>query len=206
LSKTRGCAHISRIEEAKVIKDLIRTNRSYRRFYEDVAIEEETLRELVDLARLSASGHNLQPLKYTLSCDPQKNALIFPLLGWAGYLRDWPGPSEGERPAAYIVVLQDTEIRRDIGIDHGIAAQSILLGAREKGLGGCIIATIKKDALRSTLSIPDRHEILIVLALGKPKEKVVIEPVGADGDIKYWRDTEGVHHVPKRALEDIIVG
>jgi nitroreductase len=206
LSKTRGCAHISRIEEAKVIKDLIRTNRSYRRFHQDVAIEEETLRELVDLARFSASGHNLQPLKYILSCETQKNALIFPLLGWAAYLKDWPGPSEGERPAAYIVVLQDTEIRRDIGIDHGIAAQSILLGAREKGLGGCIIATIKKDALRSGLGIPTRYEILIVLALGKPKEEVVIDPVGPDGDIKYWRDSDGVHHVPKRSLQEIIVG
>jgi len=188
-----------------MIRDLIVSNRSYRRFHQEAAIDEQTLRELVDLARLSASGHNVQPLKYILSCNPEKNALIFPLLGWAGYLRDWPGPSEGERPAAYIVVLQDTEIRRDIGIDHGIAAQSILLGAREKGLGGCIIATIKKDALRSGLSIPTRYEILIVLALGKPKEKVVIDPVGPDGDIKYWRDSEGVHHVPKRALEDIIV-
>lgn len=194
------------IEEVNMIRDLIVSNRSYRRFHQDVAIEEQTLRELVDLTRFSASGHNVQPLKYILSCETQKNALIFPLLGWAGYLRDWPGPSEGERPAAYIVVLQDTEIRRDIGIDHGIAAQSILLGAREKGLGGCIIATIKKDALRSALSIPDRHEILIVLALGKPKERVVIDPVGPDGDIKYWRDSEGVHHVPKRSLQEIIVG
>ncbi len=191
-----------------MIKDLVWTNRSYRRFDEDVAIEEETLRELVDLARLSASGHNLQPLKYILSCDPQKNALIFPFLGfgWPAYLKGWPGPSEGERPSAYIVVLQDTEIRRSSIIEHGVAAQSILLGAREKGLGGCIIAMIKRDELRKALQIPDRYEILIVLALGKPKEKVVIEPVGPDGDIKYWRDSEGVHHVPKRSLEEIIIG
>jgi nitroreductase len=189
-----------------MIRDLVVSNRSYRRFDEEHAIEEETLRELVDLARLSASGANLQPLKYILSADRQKNALIFPLLAWAGYLKDWPGPSEGERPAAYIVVLGDTEIRQDFGCDHGIAAQSILLGAREKDLGGCIIASIQRKKLRSALNIPDRYEILLVLALGKPKETVVIETVGPDGDIKYWRDSEGVHHLPKRSLEEIIIG
>jgi len=189
-----------------MIRDLILTNRSYRRFYEDVAIEEETLRELVDLARLSASGANRQPLKYILSADPQENALIFPHLGWAGYLKDWPGPSEGERPAAYIIVLGDTEIRKSFGCDHGIAAQSILLGAREKGLGGCIIASIQRNELRKALDIAPQYEILLVLALGKPKEKVVVETVGPDGDIKYWRDNEGVHHVPKRSLDEIIIG
>lgn len=189
-----------------MIRDLVVSNRSCRRFYEDVVVEQETLRELVDLARLSASGANLQPLKYILSADPQKNALIFPHLGWAGYLKAWAGPSEGERPAAYIVILGDTEIRRDFGCDHGIAAQSILLGAREKGLGGCIIASIQRKRVRKALDIPDRYEILIVLALGKPKEEVVIEEVGPDGDIKYWRDSEGVHHVPKRSLDEIIIG
>jgi nitroreductase len=189
-----------------MIRDLIVKNRSYRRFHQDVPISCETLRELADLARLSASGANKQPLKYILSCDPEKNAHVFPCLAWAAYLKDWPGPAEGERPSAYIVVLLDTEISQSAGVDHGIAAQSILLGATEKGLGGCIIASIQKDALREALQIPARYEILLVLALGKPKEEVRIEPVGPDGDIKYWRDGEGVHHLPKRSLEEIIVG
>jgi nitroreductase len=189
-----------------MIRDLVLTNRSYRRFYQDESISEETLRGLVDLARLSASGANLQPLKYVLSWEPEKNARIFPHLAWAGYLRDWPGPQEGERPAAYIVILGDTEIRKGFGVDPGIAAQSILLGATEQGLGGCIIASVKKEALAETLGIPPRYEILLVLALGKPKETVVIDPLGPEGDIKYWRDAQGVHHVPKRALEDLILG
>jgi nitroreductase len=188
-----------------MLAELVRKNRSYRRFYQDVAIAPETLRELVDLARLSASGANRQPLKYLLSCDPEKNAAIYPHLGWAAYLREWKGPVEGERPSAYIVVLLDTEIRQVGGVDHGIAAQSILLGATEKGLGGCMIGSIQKDALRTALGIDERYEILLVLALGKPKEMVVIDPVGPDGEIKYWRDENAVHHVPKRALDDIIV-
>jgi len=189
-----------------LMKELVTKNRSYRRFHQDVPIELETLKELVNLARLSASGANYQPLKYILSCDVEKNASIFPQLGWAAYLTDWPGPSEGERPAGYIIILGDKKIRESFGVDHGIAAQSILLGATEAGLGGCIIASIKKDALRKALNIQDRYEILLVIALGKPKEKVEIEPVGSDRDIKYWRDDDGTHHVPKRSLDEIIVG
>ena len=188
-----------------MIRELVLKNRSYRRFYQDVAIELETLRELVDLARLTASAGNMQPLKYILSCDPQKNALIFQCLAWAGYLKDWPGPSEGERPSAYIIMLGDTEISRAFGCDHGIAAQSILLGATEKDLGGCMIATVNRQELSKALGIAPRYEILLVIALGKPKETVVIEKVGPNGDIKYWRDSQGAHHVPKRALNDIII-
>lgn len=189
-----------------MIRDLVLKNRSYRRFYRETAIDLETLRELVDLARLSASGGNIQPLKYILSSDPEKNAVIFPHLRWAAYLKDWPGPSEGERPAAYIIILGDKNISAQFGCDYGIAAQSILLGATEKGLGGCMIASIRREELRQDLEIPDNFEILLAIALGQPKEIVELETVGPDGDIKYWRDETGKHHVPKRLLDDIIVG
>ncbi len=188
-----------------MIRDLIIKNRSYRRFHQEVTIEREVLRELVELARLSPSAGNLQPLKYVLSCDEQTNGLIFPHLAWAGYLKDWPGPCEGERPSAYIVILAETKQDNYAGCDHGIAAQSILLGAAEKGLGGCIIASINRNELAKTLNIPSTYEILLVLALGKPGETVVIETVGNSGDIKYWRDGQGIHHVPKRPLDEIII-
>lgn len=188
-----------------MIRDLIIKNRSCRRFYQDAAVKHETLRGLVDLARLSASSANLQPLKYILSCDPKKNGLIFPHLAWAGYLKDWAGPAEGERPSAYIIILGDTGISKNFSYDCGIAAQSVLLGAAGEGLGGCMIGSIKREELRKTLNIPSRYEILLVLALGKPKEKVTIERAEESGDIKYWRDNKGIHHVPKRPLDDIIV-
>jgi nitroreductase len=108
---------------------------------------------------------------------------------------------------AYIVVLLDTTIAKDPGCDHGIACQSIMLGAREKGLAGCMIGAIDRERLKDVLNISDRYKILLVLALGTPKETVVIEPVlGPEKSIKYWRDEKGVHHVPKRSLEDIVVG
>ena len=187
------------------LRELVIRNRSYRRFHQEVAIDLTTLEGLVDLARLSASAGNHQPLKFLLSCEPERNAAIFPHLAWAAYLKDWPGPSEGERPSAYILILGDKSIRADFGCDHGIAAQSILLGATEQGLGGCIIASIRKEALRQELGIPDTYEILLALALGKPRESVKVETVGPAGDIKYWRDEEDVHHVPKRSLDEIIV-
>ena len=188
-----------------MITELVKENRSCRRFYEDQAVAPETLKELVNLARMSASGANLQPLKYILSCDPSKNTDIFSCLAWAGYLKDWPGPAEGERPAAYIVILGDTSISENAGCDHGIAAQTILLGAREKGLAGCMLGSIDRNALRDSLNIPSQLKILLVIAIGKPREQVELETIGSDNSIRYWRDNEGVHHVPKRKLEDIIV-
>jgi len=188
-----------------MIRDLIMSNRSCRRFHEEFAVERETLEELIDLARLSPSAANLQPLKYILSCEPKRNTAIFPHLAWAAYLKDWPGPSSGERPSAYIVILGDTEIAKNFGCDQGIAAQSILLGAREKGLAGCMIGLIDREELRSVLDIPARYVILLVVALGKPREDVVLEKAGPTGDIKYWRDPSGVHHVPKRPLKELIL-
>ena len=189
-----------------MIRDLVLKNRSYRRFYQDVPVSIETLKELVDLARLSASAANWQPLKYILSCDPQKNALVFANLAWAGYIKDWSAPQEGERPSAYIIILGDKTIAQSFGCDYGIAAQSILLGATEAGLGGCMIGSVRKAELSQALAIPAEYAILLVLALGQPKETVVLEAVGPGGDIKYWRDEQAIHHVPKRSLSEIIVG
>ena len=186
-------------------KQLVKTSRSYRRFYQDRAIGRETLLDLVGLARLAPSAANRQPLRYILSCDPEKNSRIFPHLAWAAYLKDWPGPVEGERPAAYVIILNDTNVSKTVDWDHGIAAQTILLGAASLGLGGCMIANIRKEELRSTLGIPARYEIILVVALGAPKETVVIDPVGADDDIRYFRDRDGVHHVPKRPLDVLVL-
>jgi nitroreductase len=185
--------------------ELVRKNRSYRRFDQSVKIEDENLRGLINLARLSASSANQQPLKYIVSNKPEMNSVIFSHLAWAGYLEDWDGPEQGERPSAYIIILGDKSISPSVSCDHGIAAQSILLGGTEMGLGGCIIGSIKKDKLRKDLKIPPQYKILLVIALGVPVENVVIEPLGPDGDIRYWRDDDGTHHVPKRSLDEIII-
>jgi nitroreductase len=188
-----------------MLEDLIRKNRSCRRFIQSRLLDLNTLNELVNLARLSASAANLQPLKYVICCNPEKNAEIFTCLAWAAYLKDWPGPPEGERPSGYIVVLGDTAIAQDFGCDHGIACQSILLGAREKGLAGCMLGAVNREKLRAVLNLSEQLKILLVLALGAPREEIVVEPIGADGNIRYWRDSRGVHHVPKRSLKEIVI-
>ncbi len=188
-----------------MLKDLILPNRSYRRFYQDHPVSAEALKEMIDMARLSASARNDQSLKYYISVSAKTNELIFPTLAWAGYLADWNGPAEGERPSAYILVLNDDRISKNFLCDHGIASQSILLRAVEMGLGGCIIASVQRKELSESLNLPAHLQILHVIALGKPKEKVVIEKTGKYGDIKYWRDKDGIHHVPKRPLDEIII-
>jgi nitroreductase len=181
-----------------MLRELVIKNRSYRRFLQD-KVDMKTLSELVDLARMSASGSNLQPLKYILSCDEKKNGVIAPFVGLGG------NPPPEERPTAYVMILCDKNIRETPGCDHGIAAQTIMLGAAERGLGGCMVGNMQRDELRQALSIPPHLDILLVLAIGKPKETAVLEPLGKDGVKGYW-DENKVRHVPKRSLDEIIVG
>lgn len=187
------------------IKDLLAANRSYRRFRQEETLDEKTLVDLVAVTGLCASAANRQPLKYMISWEPELNAAVFSHLAWAAALTDWPGPDEGQRPAGYIVVLGDTRVAENFHCDHGIAAQSILLAAAEQGLGGCMLASVNRKGLRQTLSIPDHLEILLVLALGRPAETVVLEPNTPPEQRPYWRDDQDVHHVPKRALEEILI-
>jgi nitroreductase len=186
------------------LKDLVFKTRTYRRFDESYRIEFKMLEDFVDIARLSASGANRQPLKYLIYTSPEDCARVFPSVVWAAYLKDWGGPVPGERPSGYIIILGDKSIAEGFGVDHGIAAQSIMLGATEAGLGGCMIASIRREQLRSELKIPEGFEILLILALGKPVEKVIIDTI-KNGDVKYWRDEEQNHHVPKRPLSELIL-
>jgi len=184
---------------------LIVRNRSYRRFEQSRPIERETLRRLVDIARRTASAANRQPLKYMLLSHADTCARLFPYLGWAAALKGWPGPAVGQRPMAYILILCDTHIAKNAGCDHGIAAQSILLAAVESGLGGCMIGTVQRDGVRKEFGIPGRYEILLVLALGVPAEKCVLEEMKPGASPDYYRTPDGVHHVPKRPLDEVII-
>ena len=190
----------------KPFKDLVKENRSCRRFDHTHKLDIKTLEELVDLARHCASAGNKQPLKYIISTNGQKNDEIFSCLGWAAYLTDWKGPEKPEQPTGYIVILGDKKVADKFWCDHGIAAQTILLGARDQGLAGCMFAAINIKKVAGFLNIEDQMEVKLVIALGKPVETIQIDTVGEDGNIKYFRDERGVHHVPKRKLSDLIVG
>ena len=184
---------------------LVRENRSYRRFNEADPIPRKLMTEMVDLGRICPSGANRQPLKYMIVSDRETRDRVFPLLSWAAYLKDWTGPAEGERPTGYIVILGDTEISQSPSVDLGICAQTMLLLAVEAGYGGCMIASVKKDSLKKLLEVPPGLEVLLVIALGKPGEDVVLEEKSPEGDIFYYRDSEDRHHVPKRPLKEVLL-
>jgi len=184
--------------------EIVRKSRSYRRFFEEREIPQLALLKLVDNARLIPSAQNLQPLKYYI-VEYHQRTLAFPHLKWAGYLKEWDGPDEGERPPAYIIILSDKNISPNVKWDHGIAAQTILLGAVSKGMGGCIIGSIDRDGLAAAFEIPGEYTIELVVALGFPKENVIVQEIENGDDIKYYRDSDGNHYVPKRKLRDIII-
>lgn len=185
--------------------ELVKKTRTYRRFDQSRKVDEAKLKKLVEYASFTPSPANKMPLKYILSTEEEANEKIFATLGWAGYLPDWQGPAEGEKPTAYLVMLRDNEIAKQSATDEGIQAEAIMLGATQMGLGGCIMANIKRNELREALGINERFDIALVLALGYPTERVVIESVKEDGDIKYWHDEENKNHVPKRSAEELIV-
>ncbi|OGT06923.1 MAG: nitroreductase [Gammaproteobacteria bacterium GWF2_41_13] len=187
-----------------MLKEWVLKSRSYRRFDENESIDLAVLKELVDLARFCPSANNRQPLKYILSNTVERNEKIFPTIVWAELLRGQATPKIGERPSAYIVILGDNAIKKEVRWDDGIVAQTMMLGAVEKELGGCMIGAINKNLLREKLDISPQYEILLILALGKPKETIVLE-VMKNQDSRYWRDENNVHHVPKRTLDEIIL-
>lgn len=183
-------------------RELVLKNRSTRAFDPARRISREELEQLVDLARLTPSAVNLQPLKYLLSWQEETNALILAHTAWAGLLKDISLPPEGKGPAGYIVICTDTRIAKNAATDVGIAAQTILLGAAEKGLSGCMIGAIDPK-LHDLLGLKEQYRISLIVALGRGAEDIrLVETRG--NDTAYYREGDA-HYVPKRPLEEILI-
>lgn len=189
------------------LRQLIMSDRTVRRFQEDRKVSSETLKRLVELTRYCPSGRNAQPLRYLLINSEEEKERVYPLLKWAGYFHDWDGPEIGERPAAYLIQCLDTHYGKDCLCDDGLQLEAITLGMRTLGLGGCIIKAFNAPKLAEVLAIDERYAPRYVLALGYPKEEVKIEDMSLDddADFKYFRTPDGIHHVPKRPLEQLII-
>ena len=187
------------------LKSLLAADRSYRIFNQSERIPREILEKLVDLTRLCASGRNAQPLRYRLVTSEDECAKVYEWLKWAGYYTDWDGPAEGERPAAYLVQCLDTEVGANCLCDDGLHLQAITLGAAALGYGCCIIKSFNVVEVAAALGIEARYQPRYVLAIGRPAETVRLEPQVGE-EFKYYRTADGVHHVPKRALSELIIG
>lgn len=184
------------------VYDLIKKRRSIRRF-EQRPIAEELLRGFVDAARLAPTGANLQPLKFKIVNDAELCRQIFAQTKWAGYLPDW-NPTEKEAPTAYIAVCVDMEIKKaEDFCDIGAAAQNIFLTAQEQGIAACWLGAINKPEISRILHIEAPIKLHTVIALGYPAEQS--ETAEYTGSVKYYYDENGVLHVPKRSLEDVLL-
>lgn len=191
-----------------MLKDLVIANRSYRGYDESYKMTREALAELVDYARLAPSSINAQPFRYYLAWEEEKVDKIQSLTKWAGLLPRMELPHKGMCPTGFIVICQDITISESLARfqkDVGIVAQTMLLAAVEHGLGGCMIGNFSPDSVKEALHLSENLTPVLVVAIGKPKEKVVLTEVKECGDMKYYRDENDAHYVPKRRLEDIII-
>lgn len=188
--------------------DIVKNNRSYRGFDENYTFTKEQLLRYVNLTRFSASSVNAQPLKYIISYEKPQTEVILKMTKWARALPNLKLPRDGMHPTAFIIILQDKDIAPNLARyqkDIGIVAQTITLAAAEEGLGGCMIGNFEPDEVKTTLGLNDSLEPMLIIALGKPNEKIIIEEIDHTDSIKYYRDENDVHYVPKRKLQDIIV-
>ncbi len=188
------------------VHELVTAARTYRRFDERAEVPGDLLRRWVDCARLAPCAQNRQALRYAIVDGPRTCAAVFASLKWAAALPDWVGPEPGERPRAYVVICAEG-VGPLTPMDVGIAAQTIKLAAQADGFGSCMFKSYARDGIARAIGLDaSRYDVQLVMAFGRPAERVVVEPMGEDANVfDYWRDDAGVHHVPKRSLADVLI-
>ena len=196
------------MERKTLFKELVKKSRSYRGYDESRRITREELLELVDCARFAPSSVNRQPFQYLLAYEQEDLDKIQPLTGWARGLPQMKLPHPGKCPTAFIVICQNTEWDPDLNRylrDVGIAAQPMLLAAAEMDLGGIMIGNFSPKKLAETMELPENIVPMLIVAFGKPDEKIVLTEVGPGESLNYYRDDQDTHYVPKRKLKDIVL-
>lgn len=191
-----------------MLRDLLLNNRSYRSYDSSRQVARDELLDMIECTRLAASSMNMQPLKYRLVYEADEVAKFAPLTKWAGSLKTIKLPPEGHHPTAYIVICHDTQIAGNMQTflrDVGIVAQTILLAAVEMGLGGCMIGNFSADEASEVLSIDKKYIPNLVLAIGKPDEIIILTESKPNESIKYFRDDNNIHYVPKRSIDEVVL-
>jgi nitroreductase len=190
-----------------MLKDLLLSSRSYRSFDESVKISPEQLADWVDCVRYAPSSINLQMLKFVAVTDETLCARLLANTRWAGKITDMKLPPDGHAPVAYIVICADKNVvptAESFEKDVGICAQTIMLAACESGFGGCMIGSFVPDAVKEILELEENLLAKLVLAPGKPDERVRLVGEADDGSVTYYREG-GIHYVQKRKLENILI-
>ncbi len=180
-------------------QQLIQLRRSVRRFKPE-PVDAGILAALLDAARLGPSAANKQALVFIAVNDPVLSDKLFATEKFAAYLGGAGQPQPGEEPSAHILVAQDKELAFPETIrDVGAAVQTILLGACAYGLGATWLRTFDRPEAARILGLPERYEPDSLIALGVPAETPQVVAM-KDDDVKYWRDENRQHFVPKRSF------
>ena len=183
--------------------ELCKKCRSYRRFDYEKKVTREQLVSFIECARFAASAGNMQRLRFLPVCDTELCDGILSNIKFAAYLKDWGGPAKEERPVAYIVIASEAELNTNLAIDLGISAEAIALAAAEAGVGSCMFRSFSKEGLESLLELGDMTPHLVI-SFGYPSETVLLEDA-ENGEIKYYRDENDRHIVPKLPLSELII-
>ncbi len=189
-----------------MFSELVKATRSFRNFEPSYSLSDEFMRGLIELCRYTPSTANLQSIKFAYANTAEFCEKIFPMLGWAGYIKEDKPPYDGNVPTGYILLCYDTDISsNELEIDAGICAQTIVLGAMDKGIGACMIGSFDKSKATEIFSLPENIKPRLIIALGKPAETVEVVDI-KDGDVKYYRESKDKHIVPKRTADELIIG
>ena len=188
------------------LTDLVKKSRSKRSFDANKKITKDDLLALCDLARNCPAAMNLQPLKYRLVTSEEECAKMIANTRWASSLEK-KLPPIGHEPSGFVVICHDLTVAEQkpiFAIDVGIVAQTMMLGATEMGFGGCIIGSGSPEVIAELLHLPKHLVPALVLGLGVPEETVVLTEA-RNGEVRYFRDENDVHYVPKRPLSELII-
>lgn len=183
----------------------IESARSCRRFDETRPLTYNDLEWLLECCRLAPSARNAQELRFITVNQPGICQNLVKISRWATAIKDWGGPKAGEQPTAFIATLMPEHGGNTLCFDAGIANQTIQLAASSRGWGACIILSFDHLKTAELLAPPEGLKIALIIALGIAAEKRVIEPMPENGSFNYWRDKDGIHHVPKRSIAELIV-
>lgn len=185
------------------IIEKMQSRRTYRRF-EQKAVPQNVVEDIVEAVRLSSCGANRQAVRLMVIQNPETVAKVQPLVKWAAYLPPEQGtPKADELPTLYVAVLQDTSIPGDLNTDTGIALANMTMAAWDSGIGSCIMGAINRPALTELLDIKEPEKLAFMVAFGYPTHKSYVVPLTEETGVKYYLDENRDYCVPKRSKEEL---
>ncbi len=180
---------------------LLTKNRSHRAYDHSFVVREDQLRRIIEVNTRTPSARNQQVLRFRAVLSDEA-AKVLPHVRMGGALPELHLPMAGTEPNAYIVICSTVPETREVSIDLGISAQSMLLQATEIGLNGLCIAAFNREAVKEALQLP--YEPLLVVAIGRGADRIELTEISADNNHRYYR-REGTHYVPKVRLDELMI-